>query len=91
MTAEDETLLEQIIIAWEGLREQEIDKGCNELAEEFYNKALLLLKSLKLQPQWKPSDEQMEALDFAKAYLCDIKMRGAAEELYYDLKKLKEE
>ena len=49
------------------------------------------LKSLKPQSHWKPSDEQMEALDFAKAYLCDIKMRGAAEELYNDLKKLKEE
>jgi len=57
---EDETLLEQIIMAWEGLREQEIDKGCNELAKEFYNKALLWLKSLK--PQRMVSAEAKEAL-----------------------------
>ena len=51
------------------------------------------LKSLKPQPTWKPSEEQMDALDnfiYAK-YLNVEKHEAAVKSLYQDLKKLRGE
>lgn len=65
------------------------DKPNLEYAKEFES----WLKSLKfrIQPQWKPSDEQMEALDdFIYAKYPNIEKHGAAvKSLYQDLKNLK--
>ena len=37
---------------------------------------------------WKPCEEQLLALNYAKAYLCDPGMREEADKLYTDLQKL---
>ena len=44
------------------------------------------LKSLK--PNWKPSEEQIEALRLARGYLAEKHNRDAADSLYNDLKRL---
>ena len=49
------------------------------------------LKSLRPQPHWKPSDEQMMALNLASAYAFTERDIIVLESLYNDLKKLKEE
>ena len=51
------------------------------------------LKSIKSRITWKPSDEQMEALDdFIYAKYPNIEKHGAiVKSLYQDLKKLREE
>ena len=67
----------------------------NPAEDPFYDKGCLKdwLKSLKfrIQPQWKPNDEQMDALDdFIYAKYPNIEKHGAAvKSLYQDLKKLK--
>jgi len=50
------------------------------------------LKSLKPQPQWKPSDEQMHAFDAILVYNppCSNECRNHLITLYNELKKLKE-
>ena len=67
-----------------------------ELAN-YIEKEINWLNSLKdrvqPQPQWKPSDEQMEAFDdFIYAKYPNIEKQGAVvKSLYQDLKKLREE
>ena len=61
--------------------QEELDKARNWL----YNR----LKSLKPQPQWKPSDEQMEALDRAQAELCSTEYNKPICDLIDTLNKLK--
>jgi hypothetical protein len=56
-------------------------------------KAVDWLKSLRPQSQWKPSDEQMEALDNAIA-ICserDYEIECRLDNLRQDLKKLRRE
>jgi len=50
----------------------------------YYDKQIDWLKSLRPQPQWKPSDEQMDALETAVSSL----QSTALESLYNKLKKL---
>lgn len=59
----------------------------NYLDEEEIN----FLKSLRPQPHWKPSDEQMEVLAWCKPLFADPKLKGILESLIEDLKKLREE
>lgn len=87
---EDEENLNQLhkLIVKKAYEEYEIDTE----DETLYGKWLKLdnwLKSLKPRPQWKPSEEQIEALDYAKAYLVNDELRHQADLLYNDLKKLK--
>ena len=44
------------------------------------------LKSLRPQPNWKPSDIQMASLNYARTYITDDE--GSLSSLYKDLKKL---
>lgn len=63
--------------------QEDLDEARNWL----YNK----LKSLRPQNTWKPSDEQMEAMQKALVNLCGKEEHNIITGLYYDLKKLREE
>lgn len=90
---EDEKLFNKIgdLIHTASFENCETDDVGKELGE--YAKMMRLLKSLKERYTWKPSDEQMKALDdFIYAKYPNIEKYGAAvKSLYQDLKKLREE
>lgn len=56
-----------------------------------FNKAALRLRVLKERCTWKPSDEQMEAMQKALVDLCGKDEHNIITGLYYDLKKLRKE
>ena len=75
------------------LRKEKYKKECNQEEQDRYQGLYDWLKSLRHQNTWKPSDEQMEALN-------DINLTGGVSyagqgqelvNLYQDLKKLREE
>ena len=85
---EDERNLQGIIDEIEANKNQAPDYDIKT-----YNRFLNWLKSLKPQSQWKPSDEQLNALHDAAVYV-DKSMfpypKGILMKLYEQLKKLKE-
>jgi len=78
----------------EKLLDAMIDMATNSLYEPLCprGKMIALLKSLRPKPQWKPSEEQMNDLDFIITALrkdyCDS-MADFLESLYHDLQKLR--
>ena len=99
---EDEKEREQKPVAWSEEDEKMLDSviqiitHVDDLAHEPtyagpkwthpYTKEIAWLKSLR--PSWKPSEEQMEALEIAFRKDGDDKYRSAINSLYNDLKKL---
>ena len=89
---EDETALQDALWCIEQARKQakdENDMGTCWFAERW-------LKSLKPQNRWKPSNEQINALELSIKFVTDDfsdkpTLSETLTELYYDLKKLKEE
>lgn len=75
---EDEKMLNYVIIDIESLKEQVY---CRTLCDEEID----WLKSLRPQSWWKPTDEQMDALESAVSSL----QSTALESLYQDLTKNK--
>ena len=80
---EDEGIKETIIEELELVK-----KSLDEVNYEGYDKLIDWLKSLRPQPQWKPSDEQMERL---KGTINSLPHQEVLYSLYQDLKKLREE
>lgn len=84
---EDEALIENVCTALKGYalheRKVDLDEHAHRL-EEMSER----LKSLRPQPHWKPSEEQMEALKYAIEILGCMKAANTLRELSIDLKKL---
>ena len=91
---EDEEALEVAIIALEDMYNEDSPLDCYAGYNMPFDKAANQLKSLKdrLQPQttWKPSDEQMEVLNWCKPLWNEPKTKAVLESLIEDLKKLME-
>ena len=70
--------------------EQECWKKTGTCLNSDIQKCIDWLKSLRPQPHWKPSEEQMEALNEASAIWMNVRMDNSKllESLYNDLKKL---
>lgn len=89
---EDENYMEEIISNLKYAAKNR--KTCSsKLAEECIHWLEVKLKSLRPQPHWKPSEEQMEALQTVYEYLStgtpeNIKLSDMLRRLYNDLKKL---
>ena len=81
---EDEEMINALI------RNQEIliDSASNEQLRDSYSKEIQWLKSLRPQPHWKPSEEQMEALHETICSDYYLPRRDELIELYDVLKKL---
>ena len=83
---EDENIKESIITGLEMLKDGASDKSLIAL----YNKKIEWLKSIRPQSQWKPSEEQMEAL-YEETQKSNRIKDDRIVSLYNDLKKLMEE
>lgn len=81
---EDERMLEPIISDLRELCNCETDE---ELISD-YEDRIAWLESLRPQPHWKPSEEQMEALSDACVEISTFKKGKILESLYNDLEKL---
>lgn len=82
---EDEKILKNIILDLIEFRNYETDE---ELISA-YKDEIVWLKSLRPQPHWKPSEEQMDALIDAKTRMsCDGGFPAILQTLIEDLKKL---
>ena len=87
---ENEDILDGIIEDIEVLKEEESNKD----VKAAYQRELNWLKSLKERCKWKPSGEQIEALDFAADCIVQAEFcfkRKILKELLEQLKKLREE
>ena len=74
---------------WAVKQARTIAKDENDMGNLWY--AEMWLKSLKDRYTWKPSDEQMVALQKAIVDLCGKDEHNIITGLYYDLKKLRDE
>ena len=86
---EDEEMLIEIVKDLQVYKSREISRD----AKDAYQNEIDWLKSLRPQNRWKPSDEQMEALDDAIA-ICserDYETECRLDNLRQDLRKLREE
>lgn len=92
---EDEEYLSFVIAQMKILQvactEDEIKQHSSSQAAPYYTKIINWLKSIRLQNTWKPSDEQMKALDAVLVYNppCSNECRNHLITLYDDLKKLR--
>ena len=91
---EDEKRIKQLIYDTEAIRagyekRKEVlgDRFNNELIKDC-DEQINWLKSLRPQPHWKPSEEQMASLSIASTCVYAEADKNALESLYNDLKKL---
>ena len=83
--------LEKLLVTLQvKLTESEIKKGTNSNSEYYY-KVIQWLKSLRPQNKWKPSDEQIEALESATENCAYSEYQDCLRKLIGQLKKLIEE
>jgi len=89
---EDEEALEVAIIALENMYSEDSPLDCYAGHHMPFDKAANQLKYLKERYTWKPSDEQIEALDYYANSLCTYCDRqDDLRSLFNDLKRLREE
>lgn len=84
---EDEEMLNSCISSIEESKENRYAYKETD-GDTSYDHEIDWLKSLRPQPHWKPSEEQMWALDVALENFYNQNDRAALESLYNDLKKL---
>lgn len=85
---EDEAMLAEISdLLWEGYKQS----GSKFSWDDIRNWVIHKLKSLRHQKQWKPSDEQIDTLEYYMHNLICNEHKEVLFGLYADLKKLREE